>query len=136
MWNLPRKYWYFIVSFSKDSSIQLSVVNILSNIITWRCYNKHTNLMQYWKNFCGQIKVYVLDFYIFHQMKALKELRNMFLVLSKKRYSFSRYSFFYFLLPLFFSLLPIAEIYKRNWLKTNPKVYDIIMCLNRNLHII
>ena len=53
---------------------------------------------------------------LFHQ-KSTKKVRKIFSILPNKLFSFSRYSNSCIFL----------------WLKINPKIYDVIMCLNKNL---
>ena len=55
----------------------------------------------------------------------------MLFILSKKLFSFPRYSsFFYVCLPFFFPLSIITLENNRRWII---KVYDVINCLNKNL---
>ena len=68
--------------------------------------------------------------FIFHQMIAPQKLWKIF-ISSKKLFSFSRYSnFCIFVFPSFFSCLSHCF---RGWFKKNPKVCDVINCLDRNL---
>ena len=68
--------------------------------------------------------------FIFHQMITLQILWKMLFISSKKFFSFSRYSnFCIFVFPLFF---PVSHCL-RGWSKKNPKIYDVINCLNKNL---
>ena len=65
----------------------------------------------------------------FHQMKTLQKLWKMFLLSSKKLFSFSRHSNFCIsIFPSFLSCQPF-----RIWSKINLEVYDVINCLNKNL---
>ena len=68
--------------------------------------------------------------FISHQMKALQKLQKMLFILSKKLFSFSRYS--NFCISIFPSFSPSQPLF-RGWLKINLKVYDVINCLNKNL---
>ena len=65
-----------------------------------------------------------------HQMIALQKLWKMFIISSKKLFSFSRYSDFCIsIFPSFSTCQPFF----RGWSKINLKVFDIINCLNKNL---
>ena len=69
-----------------------------------------------------------IKFLFLHQMIALQKLWKMFFFLSKKLFSFSKYSNFCIsVLPFF---LPVSHW--RGWSKTNLKVRDTINCLNKN----
>ena len=66
---------------------------------------------------------------IFHQMIALPKLWKMFFILSKKLFSFLRYSnFCIFVFPFFFRV----SHFFRGWFKKSLKVYDVIDYLNKN----
>ena len=67
---------------------------------------------------------------IFHQMLALQQLWKMFLISSKKLFSFSRYSnFCIFIFPSFFPCQPMLY----QLIQEKFKAYDIINCLSKNL---
>ena len=69
--------------------------------------------------------------FFYHQMIVLQKLWKIFFILSKKLFSFSRYSFFLFpASPLF---VPVGHCF-RAWSKINLKVNDI-NCLDKNLII-
>ena len=68
---------------------------------------------------------------IFHQMIAFQKLWKMFFISFKKLFPFSRYSHFCIFVFPSFSLSCIALA--RVWFKKNLKVYDVIICLNKNL---
>ena len=69
--------------------------------------------------------------FIFDQMIALQKLWKMFFLFHLKS------SFFFpdiqiFVLPFSPLFLPVSHCF-RGWSKLNRKVYDVIMCLNKNL---
>ena len=67
--------------------------------------------------------------FIFHQMIAIEKLWKMFFISSKKLFLFLRYSnFCIFVFPSFF---PVSHCF-RGWFQENRKVYDVIICLNKN----
>ena len=69
--------------------------------------------------------------FIFHQMIALQKLWKMFFLSSEKLFSFSRYSnFCIFVFP---SFSPCQLLLYWGWFHKNCKVYDVIICLNKNL---
>ena len=70
--------------------------------------------------------------HIFHQKKVLKEYEKYFLFTEKSLFVLEIFKFLYFPLPSF-SHVGHYWIYTITWLKINPKVHDVIMCLNRNL---
>ena len=72
---------------------------------------------------------YFDQIFIFHQMIALQKLWKMLFNLSRKLFSFSRYSVFCIsVLPSFF-----ACGHCFGWSKKNLKVHDVISCLNKLL---
>ena len=76
------------------------------------------------------VKAYVHYLYFFHQKELLKDIKNAFYVAIKS--SFHPQYFQTFLLPssCLLSFLGHCRFYRRSWLMTDPKVYDIIMSLN------
>ena len=71
-----------------------------------------------------------LQVFIFHQIIAFQKPWKMFLISSKRLFSFSRYSSFcIFIFPTFF---PVSHCFG-GWFKKNLKIYDVIICLDKNL---
>ena len=68
--------------------------------------------------------------FIFSQVIAPQKLWKIFFISSKKLFSFLRYSVFY--ISVFPSFLPFNHCVK-GYLKINPKIYDVVNCLNKNL---
>ena len=69
-------------------------------------------------------------FSFIQQMTALKQFWKILFILSKKLFSFSRYSNFW--ISDFPSSLPLGHCF-RGWSKINLKSYDVISFLNENL---
>ena len=68
--------------------------------------------------------IFYLNF-VFHYMIALKKLWKMFFILSKKLFTFSRYSIFF--ISIFYSFSPVSYCF-RGWSKINLiKVYNVFI---------
>ena len=68
--------------------------------------------------------------FFFHQMTALKWLRKMLFISSKKLFWLSRYSTF--CISVFPYFCPVSH-WLRGWWEINLKVYDVSSCLSKNL---
>ena len=77
------------------------------------------------------IKV-VSAIFLYQQMIVLKKLRKILFISSKKLFFCSQdiQIFIFLSSPLF----PFVSHCSRRWQKLNPKVYDVISCLNKNLN--
>ena len=81
------------------------------------------------QTFKACVRYFLSNFYFSPNDSPSKTMKNVF-SWSKKLFSFSRYSIFAFpSSPLFF---PVSYCF-RVWFKKNLKVYDVIICLNKNL---
>ena len=83
----------FETSFAAKGHLKIPTVTIVT-IIVWS--QKHGIILKK-----AKLKLFFLKFYFFHQMIGLQKLWKMFFILSKKFFSFSRYSYFCNFLPSF-----------------------------------
>ena len=95
----------------------------MSRIITKDLKKKHRNNLKL-------VSAIFYQIFIFHQMIAFQKLKNVFLFHLKNPFCSRDIQIFIF--PSFPLFLPVSHCF-RVWSKINPKVYDIINCLNKNL---
>ena len=98
----------------------------LCNIIAFLRVQLSDSLHKKWSFPLKLVSAIFIKFLFFHQMIALQKLWKMLFISSKKLFSFSRYSFFYFC-----SFLPVGHCFRASS-KLNLKAHDVINCLNKN----
>ena len=118
----------------------LNFVEDLHRIGTWSCICYLFSDFKFCKC-CGVLFSFTVEFkacvcyfllnFCFSPNDSPQKLWKMFFILSKKLFSFSRYSnFCIFVFPSFF--FPVSHCL-RGWSKKILKIHDVINCLNKNL---
>ena len=73
---------------------------------------------------------FLSNFHFSQNVSPSKTMKNVFSFIWKAFFVIEIFKFSYFHLPLFF--FPVSHCV-RGWFKKNLKVYDVILCLNKNL---
>ena len=73
---------------------------------------------------------FLSNFHFSPNVSPLKTMKNVLYFIWKALFVLEIFKFLYFHLPLFF--FPVSHCF-RGWFKKNLQVYDVILCLNKNL---
>ena len=81
------------------------------------------------KNFKASVRYFLSNFYFSPNDSSLKSMKNVFYFIKKTLFLLEIFKFLHFCFPLFF---PVGHCF-RGWSKKNPKFYDVVSFLNKNL---